>query len=124
MTSETSCPGGPKVLGIDVDPETRCAHWHTELDIIALKFACCESYYPCYSCHAEVADHPATIWPKTRFAESAVLCGKCKEELSVDEYLASSYKCPKCGAGFNPGCGLHAHIYFEVEPKCDVAKDV
>ena len=23
-------------------------------------------------------------------------------------------KCPMCGAGFNPGCGGHLGVYFEV----------
>jgi uncharacterized CHY-type Zn-finger protein len=107
----------PVVLGVDVDSETRCAHWHSPIDIIGLKFACCETYYPCYECHAAVANHPPQRWPKARFNEPAVLCGACKSELTVVEYLNSSYKCPRCKANFNPGCGLHAHLYFEVEPK-------
>jgi uncharacterized CHY-type Zn-finger protein len=33
--------------------------------------------------------------------------------LTVHEYLSCGYHCPRCGAGFNPGCGKHAHFYFE-----------
>lgn len=107
----------PRVLGVDVDPETRCAHYHLPIDVIALKFACCEEYYPCYQCHAAVADHKPQRWPKERFGEPAVLCGVCKTELTVDQYMMSAYYCPSCDTAFNPGCSLHAHIYFEVEEK-------
>ena len=47
-----------KVYGSLVDNETRCIHYHTFLDIIAIKFKCCEKYYPCYQCHNEqIAKH-------------------------------------------------------------------
>ena len=32
---------GEEVHGVDVDPETRCAHWRSPLDIIAIQFKCC-----------------------------------------------------------------------------------
>lgn len=102
----------PKVYGVNVDSETRCKHYHTEVDIIALKFGCCERYYPCYECHLETADHPPKTWPESRFDQPAVLCGACGHELTVHEYLACDSQCPSCKASFNPGCKLHYHLYF------------
>jgi len=66
--------GDVQVIGIDVDPETRCDHYHSDRDIIAIKFKCCGQWYPCHACHAEVAGHPAEVWPKnsTRPPFSAV----------------------------------------------------
>ena len=49
----------PEVFGPTVDDHTRCVHYATELDIIAIRFACCDRYYPCHLCHSETADHPA-----------------------------------------------------------------
>lgn len=46
------------------DNGTRCIHYHSALDIIAIKFKCCDVYYPCYECHAEEAGHTAQVWPK------------------------------------------------------------
>ncbi|WP_322348592.1 DUF1284 domain-containing protein [Tumebacillus algifaecis] len=103
----------PKVYGVDVDAETRCKHYHSPVDIIALKFGCCERYYPCYECHLEVADHQPEPWPKSRFDEPAVLCGACGHELTVHEYKNCESRCPTCGAAFNPGCQLHHSLYFE-----------
>src|SRR5690625_7758669 len=78
----------PKVYGRPVDDQTRCVHYATELDIVALKFGCCEQYYPCFQCHDETADHPRKPWPRNRSNEPAILCGTCKSELLVTEYMA------------------------------------
>jgi uncharacterized CHY-type Zn-finger protein len=107
--------GGTTVFGKSVDNQTRCVHWHSQLDIIALKFKCCDKYYPCFSCHEEEADHKHQVWPKSEFDEKAILCGACGEELSIKEYMASNNTCPHCEAPFNPGCSNHYHLYFEVE---------
>ncbi|TLS36536.1 CHY zinc finger protein [Pseudalkalibacillus caeni] len=96
-----------------VDEETRCEHYQTPQDIIAIKFDCCDTYYPCFKCHDECADHPRTRWPKEKFDEKAVLCGVCKHELTVNEYLKSGYECPSCKSRFNEGCRLHYDVYFE-----------
>ena len=104
---------GEEVHGVDVDPETRCSHWHSPLDIIAIKFKCCGQWYPCLECHSELAGHPASVWPKAEFAESAILCGACGAKLSVDEYSTCGSVCPSCRAPFNPGCSKHFHFYFE-----------
>ena len=45
------------VKGVDLDPETRCRHYHGPTDVVALKFKCCGEYYACKDCHAELADH-------------------------------------------------------------------
>lgn len=102
------------VFGSTIDKETRCTHYHSALDIIAIKFYCCKTYYPCFSCHAESGCGAHKVWPKEEFGENAVLCGKCKNELTVNQYKDGGYGCPTCGARFNPGCGLHEGLYFEV----------
>jgi uncharacterized CHY-type Zn-finger protein len=45
------------VKGVEVDSKTRCRHYHSEKDIIAIKFKCCAVYYPCHFCHEETAGH-------------------------------------------------------------------
>ena len=40
---------GHHVAGDVIDSETRCTHYHSELDIIAIKFYCCDTYFPCFS---------------------------------------------------------------------------
>jgi len=105
--------GRPAVFGVDLDPQTRCAHWRSPLDIVAIKMRCCGAYYACHDCHAALADHPAAVWPRSEHDEQAVLCGACGSELTVAQYLACVDRCPACGAAFNPGCRLHRHLYFE-----------
>ena len=100
--------------GISVDPETRCAHWDDPVDVVALRFGCCEAYYPCDACHDAAADHEAVPWPRDRFDEPAVLCGVCGTTLTARAYLDSEDTCPACGAAFNPGCRKHRDRYFEV----------
>ena len=102
----------PVVHGATVDDQTRCVHYRTELDVIAIKFACCGRYYPCHACHSEAESHEARQWPLAAQEERAILCGVCSTELTIAEYRAVD-ACPACGAVFNPGCRLHAHLYFE-----------
>lgn len=106
----------PIVRGVDLDAQTRCAHWRSPLDIIAIKMKCCGEYHACKDCHDALADHVAQVWPKSEFDENAVLCGACGTELSIRAYLECGNVCPACGAGFNPGCKLHHHFYFEGLP--------
>jgi len=63
--------------GVAVDPERCCAHWDDPVDVVALRFGCCEAYYPCDACHDAATDHEAEPWPRDRFDEPAVLCGVC-----------------------------------------------
>ncbi|SDL71154.1 CHY zinc finger protein [Microbacterium azadirachtae] len=103
-----------EVKGRPVDGQTRCVHYRTELDVVAIRFSCCGEYYPCHLCHAETADHPARPWPLAeQRGAKAVLCGVCGHELEIREYLGVT-ACPRCAAGFNPRCALHADLYFEV----------
>jgi uncharacterized CHY-type Zn-finger protein len=99
--------------GVGVDGQTRCAHYHSPRDVIAIRFACCDVYYPCHACHEALAGHPAERWPRGRFGEPAVLCGACRATLTAEEYLRSGHTCPRCGAAFNPGCAAHHDLYFE-----------
>jgi uncharacterized CHY-type Zn-finger protein len=104
---------GHEVFGVEVDSETRCAHYNSELDIIAIKFACCDRWFPCFLCHQEVADHPVDVWPRDARDSQAVLCGGCGRELTINEYFACDSACPSCARSFNPGCANHYHLYFE-----------
>ena len=105
----------PRVLGPVVDDQTRCIHYRTALDIIAIQFACCREFYPCHLCHAESADHPAEQWPVADRDEHAILCGACGHLLTIADYLQAEH-CPACASPFNPGCKLHTHLYFQAEP--------
>jgi uncharacterized CHY-type Zn-finger protein len=102
------------VRGKTVDEYTRCIHYHSLLDVIAIKFKCCDEYYPCHYCHEEEAGHAQKVWEKNEFDEKAVLCGICKNELTINEYLASDSHCPYCHTAFNPNCSKHYHLYFEI----------
>lgn len=103
---------GESIFGIDVDPQTRCSHYKSELDIIAIKFKCCEKWFPCYECHSEIANHSPALWPKNEFDSPAILCGACGYQLTINEYFSCDSTCPKCERGFNPGCANHYHLYF------------
>lgn len=102
------------IKGETVDDQTRCIHYHSPLDIIAIKFNCCNSYYPCYYCHIESTDHISGIWKIDEFGTKAVLCGICKQELTIREYLDSNNQCTNCNSSFNPKCSNHYHLYFEL----------
>ena len=102
-----------KVYGKLVDGETRCEHYDSPLDIIAIKFKCCDNYYPCYQCHEETADHPAKVWNKDDWDTKGILCGVCKYELTINEYMKSNDQCPNCRSAFNPNCSKHYHLYFQ-----------
>lgn len=101
------------VRGLDVDAETRCAHWHSPLDIVAIKFKCCGEWYACYDCHMELADHDAVPWPPGERDDPAIRCGSCRGNLTSSEYLACDSRCTRCGAEFNPGCAKHYDLYFQ-----------
>jgi uncharacterized CHY-type Zn-finger protein len=84
------------VHGPVVDDETRCIHYRTPLDVVAIRFACCGEYYPCHLCHDETADHPSSPWPAGSDHELAVLCGWLVASLipasEKEEQLAASAK--------------------------------
>lgn len=105
----------PPVSGIELDQNTRCAHYHSDLDIIAIRLRCCGTYYACKECHDALADHDVRPWPLEEYSTRAVLCGACGTELTISEYLGCGNRCPACGAAFNPRCSAHYHFYFAGE---------
>lgn len=114
MIEPMTRPARPRVLGPVVDDMTRCVHYRTEVDIVAIRFACCGEYYPCHQCHEEAAGHPAEQWPVAERDREAVLCGACGAQLTITAYLGAT-ECPRCGSQFNERCRLHTHLYFETE---------
>lgn len=104
---------GVNVIGSNVDAQTRCAHYKSELDIIAIKFKCCGDWFSCFECHAEFAAHQPEVWARGEFDVPAVLCGGCGHQLSVVEYLNCEAMCPRCRRHFNPGCARHYDLYFD-----------
>src|SRR6266403_1060870 len=103
------------VRGRGLDSMTRCIHYRSAVDIVAIKLRCCRTYYACFECHQEEVRHLAQRWPADEFGETAILCGACQRELTIREYLNCSSVCPACGASFNPRCALHYGLYFEVQ---------
>ena len=108
---------GEKIDGLVIDDQTRCAHYNSELDIIAIKFKCCGDWFPCFECHSAFADHAAEVWPESEFGERAILCGSCGNQLEIVEYFSAGSICPKCKSKFNPGCANHYHLYFEQDKR-------
>lgn len=101
------------IKGNLVDGQTRCSHYHSPLDIVAIKFKCCKEYYPCFQCHQQNTDHTPVKWKKSEFGIKAILCGVCKSELTIQQYLDCNNHCPVCDEKFNPGCLHHRNLYFE-----------
>lgn len=101
------------IKGKLIDDQTRCVHYHSSLDIIAIKFKCCNHYYSCYYCHDEEMDHPVEVWKKNEHTNNAILCGVCKQEITIQQYLDCDNICPFCSSKFNPNCANHYHFYFE-----------
>ena len=67
----------PEVRGVNLDPQTRCEHYHGPTDIIAIKMKCCGVYYACKDCHNALADHQIEVWPEREWDQPAILCGAC-----------------------------------------------
>lgn len=103
---------GVEVYGLEVGERSECAHWHSERDIVAIRFPCCDRYYACHECHD--TDHEPQRWRRDQFEKLAILCGACGHEMSISDYFGCGDRCLKCQADFNPGCRLHHHLYFEV----------
>jgi uncharacterized CHY-type Zn-finger protein len=116
-TSTTGTEDGNEVQvhGLSLTPQTQCTHWNSPLDIIAIRHACCGKFYACISCHDALEEHTSNVWPLSQRNEQAVLCGKCKHVLRIDEYLSCGSVCTSCEAGFNPGCKGHWGMYFEMK---------
>ena len=52
----------PEVRGINVDAQTRCVHYRSDLDIVAIKMRCCGVYWACKDCHIALAGHAIAVW--------------------------------------------------------------
>jgi uncharacterized CHY-type Zn-finger protein len=104
-----------KVLGIDLDSNYRCKHYNAIEDVVAIKMACCKTYYACIECHNELAQHKSLKWERSEQSALAVLCGKCNGEFSIQTYLSSSESCPICKAAFNSKCKNHHPLYFKIK---------
>lgn len=100
-----------QIYGELLDHESRCRHYHTVLDIVALKCWSCRRYYACYQCHDQFECHDFTPYPRTRKEDKVVICGVCHKEMSIASYEEAS-ACPRCGSAFNPACHKHKEIYF------------
>ena len=110
-------PKTPQVRGLNLDPQTRCLHFHSTLDIIAIKMKCCATYYACKDCHDALANHPLEPWPPSGWHTQAILCGSCHAQLTIAAYVECNSVCPNCHAAFNPRCRNHYHFYFAISPK-------
>lgn len=110
-----------KVYGNTIDDQTRCSHYHNKVDVIAIKFKCCNKYYPCFKCHNENENHKVVVWPKNEFGKKAILCGVCKKELTIEAYLRAN-SCPFCHTPFNPACEKHYDHYFDLK-QCPKGSD-
>ena len=102
------------IKGKPIDAFTRCVHYHDEFDVMAIKFKCCQEFYPCYECHEETANHKPEVWPKNLWNENAILCGRCQNVMSINDYMKSGNTCTHCNGAFNPGCSNHYHLYFDM----------
>ncbi|HXO04582.1 MAG TPA: CHY zinc finger protein, partial [Candidatus Sulfotelmatobacter sp.] len=100
------------VRGVNLDAQTRCEHYHGPTDIIAIKMKCCGVYYACKDCHETLAGHPIEVWSEREWTQKAILCGACRAELTIHQYMQCESRCPTCRERFNPGCRNHYHFYF------------
>ena len=73
----------PQVQGTELAPETRCAHDHSPLDIIAIKMECCGVNYACKDCHKLLAVHAVFMWPTAEWDARGFLRGVCGYELTI-----------------------------------------
>lgn len=100
------------IFGDLLDGETRCLHYHSPKDIIALKCFTCRRYYPCYQCHETYETHAYQPYPSW-LGDEVVFCGACQTGLTISAYRQGGGFCLNCSASFNPGCKAHEHIYFK-----------
>ncbi|MGT2908167.1 CHY zinc finger protein [Streptococcus dentiloxodontae] len=99
------------IYGLLVDRQSRCQHYQTDLDIVALKCFGCQRYYACYLCHDTLENHSYQAYPSSYSRDKAVVCGVCYYEMTIEHYQKSK-ACPNCQSRFNPNCAKHRNIYF------------
>lgn len=109
-------PNNIIVHGCEIDKLTKCIHWHSDKDIIAIKFKCCNKYYSCYSCHEALETHAVIRWSLDDTI-NVIICGSCGSEMSIDKYLNCNFICPNesCKQMFNHRCSNHYHLYFDLK---------
>lgn len=81
--------------GFLVDKQTRCIHYHSKLDIIALQCYDCKKYYACYRCHDSLENHLFEPYPSSLIQDKPILCGVCLNLLTYKQYK-ESLSCPFC----------------------------
>ena len=95
------------IIGINVDAQGRCTHYHGSTDVAGMWCARCQQYFACYLCHDALRTH---VFVPADPATLAVICGACGRRMNVAAYQQG--QCPQCGHPFNPRCRLHASHYF------------
>lgn len=83
-----------------------CRHYNGPLDMRRNRCASCGLYWDCHLCHAAATDH--VFAPMLIDAPLSTQCASCRGVMPYGHA-----QCPHCGQGFNPGCSLHDHIYYE-----------
>ena len=101
-----------QINGLLVDDQSRCQHYHSTLDIVALKCFECQKYYACYQCHDSLEEHSFRAYPCQLKQDKVLICGVCRHEMTIEEYQ-EAVACPNCHSVFNPACSKHYDIYFE-----------
>ncbi|TWT11350.1 hypothetical protein FRX54_03460 [Streptococcus sp. sy004] len=99
------------IYGDVVDLETRCLHYHSARDIVALRCFSCRRYYPCYHCHDTYEQHTYQAY-SSQSEDEVVFCGACQIGMTALAYRQGKSVCPNCSAAFNPACKEHESIYF------------
>ncbi len=104
--------GDHEVFGLELNAQTGCLHYGSGVDIVAIRFKCCNRYYACYECHQAGENHPVERWGEEEFDRKAILCGSCGIELTIHQYLSCNHRCLNCKSQFNPRCKNHWGLYF------------
>ncbi|MCQ9352650.1 CHY zinc finger protein [Corynebacterium sp. 153RC1] len=100
----------PQVRGQLVDSQGRCQHYHSQLDVVANKCVTCGQWWACHKCHEEAQGHRFGPMPTNQLG---AMCCACGEVMTYPQYAAQPH-CPSCQHPFNPGCHLHAPIYWQL----------
>ena len=101
--------------------KTKCQHYNSDRDIIAIKLKCCQKFYSCILCHNAAEEHETMVWTVAEFDDKAIFCGNCESVLSIHNYLSCNSTCPLCLAEFNPRCSNHYHYYFDIKQTADIS---
>jgi len=111
-TSATVLVHGRAVPAVDVDEETRCAHYGIERDIVAIRVSLLRYLLPLspVSRRGRRPRRPAVAHRPPRGAGGGVW--RLRAEVAIQEYLGVT-GCPACETRFNPGCADHYGRYVE-----------